>query len=124
MESSVIEYGDVRCLVLNGDGPVISEATQGRDLVEEALSERAGVVAVPVQRLDESFFALRTGLAGEIIQKVLNYRLRFAVVGDVSTYVEASASLRDFVVECERGTDIVFARDLAELEERLTKRSV
>jgi hypothetical protein len=123
MESNLVEYGAVRCLVLHPDGPVINEPNQARDLVEEALSERANAVAVPVQRLGASFFVLRTGLVGEVIQKMVNYRLRFAIVGDISGYVAASDALRDFVVECQRGTDIIFVDDQAELEERLTKSS-
>jgi hypothetical protein len=112
------EFGEERCLML-GDGPLIASASAGRDLVEEALSERASVVAVPVERLDAAFFALRSGLAGELIQKVLNYRLKFAVVGDISSYVQASDALRDFVIECERGSDIIFASDEEELARRL-----
>ena len=119
MECTVIEYGAVRCLVVSQEGEAIADANGARDLIEEALGERANVVAVPVERLDPAFFTLRSGIAGDVIQKVLNYRLKFAVVGDVSSHVEKSEALRDFVVECKRGTDIIFVRNLAELEQRI-----
>ena len=122
MEYTVVEYGEERCLMIASDGPTIGDATGARDLIEAALGERATLVAVPVERLDERFFSLRTGLAGEVIQKMVNYRLKFAVLGDVSSFVAASDSLRDFVVECDRGTDIVFVEDLRELEARLTSK--
>ena len=34
----------------------------------------------------ESFFILSSGLAGEILQKFVNYRLKAAIVGDYSHY--------------------------------------
>jgi len=34
----------------------------------------------------ESFFMLSSGLAGEILQKFVNYRLKVAIVGDYSHY--------------------------------------
>jgi len=77
-------------------------------------------VAVPVARFDPAFFQLRSGLAGEIFQKCVNYRLKIAIIGDVSTYVAASDALRDFVVECNRGRDVFFVEDVADLEQRLS----
>jgi hypothetical protein len=109
-----------RVLVIGDDVPIIRDASGGRDLIEAALNERATVVAVPVERLDASFFELRSGLAGEILQKCVNYHLKIAIVGDVSDYVAASGALRDFVVECERGRDVFFVADLPALDERLT----
>jgi hypothetical protein len=53
------------------------------------------------------------------LQKAANYRLKFAVLGDVSAHVCASDALRDFVVECNRGRSIFFVADLPALAERL-----
>ncbi|MEU1755012.1 DUF4180 domain-containing protein [Micromonospora matsumotoense] len=58
-------------------------------------------------------------LAGEVVQKFVNYRLRLAVVGDISGHVTRSTALRDFVVEADRGRQLRFVDTLAELEERL-----
>ena len=116
-----ISLGGVRCLVLAEAGPLIRTAEDGRALVEQAMNEDASVVAVPVERLDPAFFQLRSGIAGEVIQKVLNYKLKFAVLGDVSSYVAAHDALRDFVIECNRGRDIFFATDESELAQWLER---
>jgi len=76
-------------------------------------------VAVPVSRFDESFFRLRSGLAGEIMQKFVNYQVRLVVVGDISAQVAASTALRDLVTESNRGRHIWFVDDLDELADRL-----
>src|SRR5690606_34795992 len=91
------------------------------DVVGEALGVRAQVVVLPVARLSDDFFALRTGLAGEVLQKAANYRLRVAVVGDVSPYAAASDAFRDLVRECDRGSSVYFVADLAALEGRLQR---
>ena len=97
----------------------ISDAPTTRDLIEEALSERVRVIAVPASRLDPVFFDLRTGLAGELLQKCANYNFILAVLGDVQQYVEASKAFRDLVVEANRGRSVWFLADRAALEAQL-----
>jgi hypothetical protein len=41
-----------------------------------------GGLIVQKESLIEDFFDLRTGVAGELLQKCSNYRVPFAVVGD------------------------------------------
>jgi hypothetical protein len=116
MEPNVVEIEGERALTLDADGPELGD---GRDLVEAALNAQATLVAVPAARLGDSFFHLRSGVAGEILQKAANYRLKLAIVGDISGHVAASDALRDFVVESNRGRSILFVADLAELRERI-----
>ena len=119
MPAKLIEMHDERCLVLDEDGPVVRDAKGARGLIEEALSEHATLIVVPVARLDNAFFHLRSGLAGEVLQKAANYRLKVAVLGDISAVIAASDALRDFVVESNRGDSIFFVPDLPALEARL-----
>ena len=91
-----------RCCGAPTDGPVLDGERAALDLIGAALG-RADAVAVPVARIAPEFFALRSGVAGAVAQKFVNYRLRLVVVGDVSGYVEGSTALRDFVRESNRG---------------------
>ncbi|HCM60508.1 MAG TPA: hypothetical protein DIS74_09080 [Bacteroidales bacterium] len=52
------------------------------------------------------FFDLRTGLAGEILQKLSNYRMRLAIVGDFTRL--KSRSWRYFIRESNRGKTVCF----------------
>lgn len=56
--------------------------------------------------LSPDFFDLRTGLAGEVLQKFSNYRMRLAIVGDFSRL--NSRSWRDFILESNRGRTVSF----------------
>ena len=119
MTSDVITpIAGVRVLWCAPDGPVFDGASAATELVGAALG-RADVVAVPVARLPPEFFALCTGVAGEVLQKFVNYRLRLAVVGDIAGHVAASTALRDLVREANRGRQAWFVADAAELEARL-----
>ncbi|MEI6579791.1 MAG: DUF4180 domain-containing protein, partial [Eubacteriales bacterium] len=53
------------------------------------------------ESLGDRFFDLKTGYAGEILQKFSNYKMKLAVIGDLSVY--NSKSLRDFIYECNNG---------------------
>jgi hypothetical protein len=106
-------------LYVPADGPVLTDADQVLDIVGQALGAGADLVVLPVSRLDETFFDLRTGLAGHILQKFANYRLRLVILGDVSRHVAASDALRDLVRESNRGGQTWFASDKAELAARL-----
>ena len=118
MADLVTERRGVAVLVCGDQGAPIASTQDALDVIGAAFS-RADVVAVPVGRFDERFFALRTGLAGEVMQKFANYRMRLAVVGDISAQVAASTALRDLVYESNRGDRIWFVADLAELDTRL-----
>jgi hypothetical protein len=118
MTDTVEQRRGVPVLICSAEGAPIATPQDALDVIGEAFG-RADVVAIPAQRLDESFFRLRTGVAGEIMQKFVNYRIRLAVVGDIAERVEASTALRDLVRESNRGRQIWFVTDLAELETHL-----
>lgn len=106
-------------LILGADGPLLRTEDDARDLIQETFGSDIRTVVVPVQRLDADFFVLRTGVAGAFVQKLVQYRLRLVIVGDISAHTAASDALRDWVREVNRGSDILFAADQAELEARL-----
>ena len=106
-------------LVLDQVGPLLRSEDDARDVIQETFGTGIELAVVPVERLDPDFFVLRSGVAGVFVQKLVQYRLRLAVVGDISAQVAASDALRDWVREVNRGRDILFVPDTAALEERL-----
>ena len=113
--ADVVEYANHRLLVVDAEGPNLSRTQDMLDLIQEAFAEKASVVVVPVSRLDPAFFQLRSGLAGEFVQKIVNYQLKLVIVGDISSQVAASDALRDFVREANRGHNVFFASHLEAL---------
>ncbi|WP_405691629.1 DUF4180 domain-containing protein [Streptomyces sp. NBC_00057] len=106
-------------LICAPDGAPLRDEQDALDLIGEGLQHDATWVAVPVGRLTDDFFRLRTRVAGDIVQKFVNYRLKLAVVGDISRHTDASNALRDFVRESNRGTQLWFLPDIDALHARL-----
>ena len=113
------ELHGVRIFECAVEGELLRNNRNLNDLISAAWEQHARMLVVPVDRLGDDFFRLRTGIAGEIVQKIVQYHLNLAVVGDISRYVEESTALRDFVHESNRGSQIWFMANLEELEARL-----
>jgi hypothetical protein len=78
--------------------------------LEAMASCPTNTVIIDKESLAEEFFDLRSGLAGECLQKVSNYRRRLAIIGDFSDV--PSRALRDFIYESNRTGQVVFAKDI------------
>ena len=63
-------------------------------------------IIIQKNNIDSDFFDLKTGFAGEILQKTSNYHIRIGIVGDFTSVT--SKSLRDFIYECNQTRQIVF----------------
>lgn len=100
----------------SGGNIKLSTTQEFLQMIMDSVAEN---VIVHQQNLDENFFDLRSGLAGEMLQKVVNYRLRLAIVGDFSIY--DSKSLKAFIYESNKSNAIAFVNSLAEALERLSK---
>ena len=116
---TVRQIGGLPTYVCAAEGPSLAGERNLSDLVGELFSAGARLVAIPLDRLGPDFLRLSSGVAGAVLQKLVNYRFRIAILGDVSAAVAASIPLRDFVRESNRGTTVWFVEDLAALEARL-----
>lgn len=68
-----------------------------------------GYIGIIIQQesLPVGFFDLKSGLAGEILQKFSNYRMRIVIEGDFRQI--KSKSFAAFITECNRGGDVCFS---------------
>lgn len=121
MSDNISTLHGVRILQCAADGPRLESERDAVEVIGNALSARANLVIVPVSRLGDGFFSLKTRIAGEIIQKFVNYDLRLVILGDIAGHVAASDALRDFVNETNRGRQVWFLADRSELESRLAR---
>ncbi|MDD7967009.1 DUF4180 domain-containing protein [Actinomycetospora lemnae] len=117
MGQTTREVHGVGVLVLDREGPTIRDEAGALDVIGQTYGTGVDVVAIPVDRLDPAFAQLSSGVAGAIVQKFVNYRLRLVVVGELGA---TSGPVADWVREANRGRELWFVRDLDELEERLS----
>ena len=107
MNLTGIEENGVLCVLVENDEPVITDAQSAIDLLMSAQYDVGSKnIVIPKQLIVEDFFVLSTGLAGEILQKYVNYGGRMAIYGDYSRYT--SKPLKDFMYESNKGRDFFF----------------
>jgi len=121
MSGTVVDIAERRCYLADAKGPPIANERDAVDMLGESLGAGAPLVVIPLARLSPAFLDLKTRLAGEVLQKFVNYRRQVVILGDVSRAVGQSDALRDFVRESNRGRWVWFLPDLAALEAKLTE---
>lgn len=119
MSDRVFEMHGVRIWECSAEGPALQTSRNAIDVIGEARGHGASLAVIPASRLAAEFFQLRTGIAGEVLQKFVNYSVRLAIIGDVSAYSSNSSALRDLIRESNRGRDVWFLDDIEDLSNRL-----
>lgn len=120
MQLNRFENNGIVYAVVESEELVITDAQSALDLLISAKYE-AGTknIIISKQLVAEDFFILSTGLAGEILQKFVNYDGRIAIYGDYFHYT--SKPLKDFMYESNKGRDAYFVSTLDEAIEKLTQ---
>ena len=100
------------------EGAAITDAASAMEIATTARYETGcSRIAIDKKLVCGDFFILSTRLAGEILQKLMNYRVKMAVCGDYSRYT--SKPLHDFIYESNQGNDFFFVATKEEAAEKL-----
>jgi hypothetical protein len=108
-----------RVLAVAPESPALGSEQNAVDLLGEAFGHDATVVVVPADRVAADFYRLRTRVAGDVVRKFQMYQVRLVVLGDISAHLAGSEAFRAFAHEANKGRDIWFVQDNAELEAKL-----
>lgn len=99
--------------VVQNDSLIITDLQSALDFAMTIRYDTgASNLVIAKECVTEDFFALSTKLAGEILQKYVNYGIKLAIVGDFSGYT--SKALHDFIYESNKGKDFFFVPDVEE----------
>lgn len=120
MEIKKAEKNGVICAVIQSGEVAITDPQSALDILMTAKYE-AGTKNIVIDKalIAEDFFILSSGLAGEILQKYVNYGGRIAIYGDFSRYT--SKPLKDFIYESNKGHDVFFVATQEEAISMLTQ---
>lgn len=120
MQLTKIEKNGIACAVVNSNEIVITDAQSALDVLMSAKYDIGTKnIVVDKKLITEDFFILSKGLAGEILQKYVNYGGHIAIYGDYSHYT--SKPLKDFIYESNKGKDVFFVTTRDEAVEMLTR---
>lgn len=102
---------------LTDENFIISQPQDVLDLFGELMSTDCDRMIIHERNLDSAFFDLKTRLAGEVLQKFSNYRVKVAIVGDFSKY--NSKSLHEFILESNKSKMVFFTDNINSALQRL-----
>lgn len=106
--------------IVNSNEIIIKDVQSAIDFIMSVKYEtNCSKIALNKSSIIEDFFILSKGLAGEILQKFINYQIKFAIIGDYSKYT--SKPLKDFIYESNNGKDIFFVTSEDEAIKMLSK---
>lgn len=95
---------------LKGTGIIINNLQDAIDVLGNASYLQAKAVVIEEHQIASSFFNLKTGFAGDVLQKYSNYQMKLAIIGTFDKY--NSKALDAFITECNRGSHIYFVTDM------------
>ena len=101
------------------DKIVINSIQDGLDLLGNIYYQDFDKLVIYEKNITPEFFDLKTKIAGEILQKFSNYRVRLAIIGDFTKF--EGKSIRDFIFESNKTKHINFTKTLTEALEKFSK---
>ena len=120
MNIKLITQDNTNIAIVTDHCKVITDTRSALDLIMTVKYETgANKIVISKKAITEDFFILSTGLAGEILQKFINYQIKAAIWGDYSRYT--SKPLQDFIYESNQGKDFFFVATETEAIEKLTE---
>lgn len=117
MNIEITEYQNQSIAEITGTGILIQNPQDALEILINCAYQGAEKIIIQASQLLPEFFDLKTGIAGEILQKVSTYQLRLAIVGDFSQY--SSKSLQDFIFESNKMGRVSFVASVEEAKAKL-----
>lgn len=106
------KINDTEIAEVIAEGIIIHHADDALDLLGNVYYQGFDSMILRQENITADFFELKNKMAGEILQKFSNYRMRLAIVGDFSKVT--SQSLKDFIYESNKGRHVYFAASVSE----------
>lgn len=112
MEIKTHKINDIKIGEVISDHTLINTVEDGLELLGNLYYQDFDKIIIHEKNITADFFDLKNGIAGEILQKFSNYRIRLAIVGDFSKYT--GKSINDFFYESNKGRQINFVATQSE----------
>lgn len=113
------QAGDHKIAEVISDDVLINNPEEGLQLLVDLYYQDFDKIIIREKNIIPAFFDLKTGIAGEILQKFSNYRVRLVIVGEFIQY--PGQSIKDFIFESNKGKQINFLDSVELGVEKLSK---
>ena len=100
MSDRIVEKNGESYLLLSASGPQFASEADGTELISLCFEHGVSRILIPQGRLGEDFFNLKTRVAGLVVQKIANYRMKAAAV---ISQQDIKGRFAEFMLESNRG---------------------
>ena len=108
----------IKFAVVTADDTVINTREDALNILGDCVFNGVQNIVIHSENISPAFFELKTGLAGEILQKFSTYNAKLAIIGDFSDV--KNNSLQSFILESNKYGRVVFVDSFEQAERMLT----
>lgn len=117
MNIEIHQQGETKIAEVIADHVLFTNPEEGLQLLVDLYYQDFNKIILHEKNIPVVFFDLKTGLAGEILQKFSNFRVQLVIVGEFGKHL--SNSLKNFIAESNKGAQVNFLPNIAEARQRL-----
>lgn len=119
MNYNVVEKENKKYIeFISGEKQILTEQDT-LDLVAVCYDENLSLILLHEELIPDDFFKLRTGLAGQVLQKFINYHIKAAVL--ITDEQKIKGKFKELLAESKKGKDFCVFSDIVEAENWLLK---
>jgi hypothetical protein len=118
MDIKITQHNGINIAEVISEKIIIREVQDAIDLMADCNYQGCGRIIIRESNLTKDFFDLKTGIAGDILQKFSNYKVRLAIAGDFLKF--PGKSLKDFIFESNKHGRIIFVDTIQEAYEKFS----
>ena len=110
MQINTHQIHSIKASEIVSDEIVLRTTEDGLDLLGNLYYQGFDKIIIYEKNITAEFFDLKTRIAGDILQKFVQYQMALVIIGDFSKF--DSKSLHDFIFESYKGKQINFVSTL------------
>lgn len=114
MNYKVIEKNNKKYIECVSAETPLSTEQDALDLIAACVENDTYMLMIHAEALSEDFFKLKTGLAGKVLQKFVNYHVKTAAI--ITSELTIKGNFKEVLAEANRGNDFRVFNNAAEAE--------
>ena len=114
MDYKVIEKDTLKYIEFVSGDAVLGSEQEALELIAACIENDIGFLMLHAEMMSEDFFKLRTGLAGAVLQKFMNYHITAAAI--IPNEDTIKGKFKEMATEANKGKDFRVFKSVEEAE--------
>jgi hypothetical protein len=113
------EINTIKIAEILAEEILIHDPEDALQLMMDLYYQDFNILILHEKNITPDFFDLKTGLAGEVLQKFSNYKMQLFLVGNFTKY--PGQSINDFIYESNQGKQVSFVDSTEQALEKMNR---